>query len=57
MRNLRSLKNFEDVANVLGITKEQLKSIIVYNKKNHYTEFEISKKMDLKEKSINLRIL
>ena len=56
MKNLRSLKSFEDVANVLGITKEQLKSIIVYNKKNNYTEFEISKKMDLKEKFINLRI-
>lgn len=44
MTNLSSLKNFEDVANILGINKEQLKSIIVYNKKNNYTEFEISKK-------------
>ena len=50
MKNLRSLKSFEDVANVLGITKEQLKSIIVYNKKNNYTEFEISKKNGSKRK-------
>ena len=56
MKNLRSLKNFEDVANVLGITKEQLKSIIVYNKKKIILSLKFQKKMDLKEKFIDLRI-
>ncbi|MFL2106477.1 hypothetical protein [Desemzia sp. FAM 23988] len=57
MNSLNLLKDFEDVAIMLGVTKEQLKNIIVYNKRNQYTEFEIFKKMGLKERSINLKIL
>lgn len=48
--NLKSLKNFEDVATMLNVTKEELKDIIVYNKRKNYTEFEILKKNGSKRK-------